>query len=358
VKTIEKYNHEVASHCETGTVRNLLAWAGLKVSEPMVFGIGSGPAFYYLFFAKGPSGFPLIGTRNPPGSVLNNVKKLLNIGVVSRKYRSTRDAITKANELVDSGIPVGVLVDMFYMKYLPSFLQVHAPFHFISLIGRNGDSYAVSDPYHEEIGELPLENLEAAMATHAPMAKDNYIMYIERVPERVDWREAAQRAIRKTCDDNLLPPVVKNVFSFVGVQGIRTYARKIRQWPKKYRGVFLREGILFNAVGFEDQGTGGGAFRLVYGAFLQEISKKFGSSAMNALASEVIHHGKAWRDISRLLIKVGKTIPMDDGEYSDWYRDNGKTLDDQLGEISRLFIERADFEEVFFRKLKKAVSEI
>ena len=68
---IEAYRHQLASHCESGTVRNLFNHSGVDVSEAMVFGIGSGPAFYYLFFAKGPSGLPLVGVRNPPGQITN-----------------------------------------------------------------------------------------------------------------------------------------------------------------------------------------------------------------------------------------------------------------------------------------------
>ncbi len=358
MRTIDTYSHKVASHCETGTLRNLLHWAGLEISEPMIFGLGSGPQFYYLFFAKGPSGFPLIGIRNPPGTIFKNLKKLCKFDIVQTKYRTTEEAVAKANEMIDAGVPVAASVDMFYMKYLPSFLHVHAPFHFIVLMGREGDTYAVSDPYFEPMGELGIENLKAAWATHAPMAKDNLLSYVEGVPQEIDWRRVAKKAITKTCRGMLLPPGIKNIFSFVGIEGMKTYAKKMVLWPKKYEGAFLREGILFAAVGFEDQGTGGGGFRLMYGAFLQEIAEMFDSVAFSELAEQMIDHGTTWRNISRRFIKVGKTVPMKDDEFPAWIAENEARLTESLSEISSLFLERAVFEERFFKDLLRAVSSL
>ncbi len=355
---IENYQHKVASHCESGTVRNLLNHAGIKVSEPMVFGIGSGPAFYYLFFAKGTSGFPLIGVRNPPGKILGNIKKLCKVDIRTKKFRSTDEAIKKANTLIDSNIPVAASVDMFYMKYLPAFLHIHAPFHFIVLAGRDKESYAVSDPYFQGIGELTGENLRAAWETHAPLAKDNFMAYLDTEPASIDWETAVVKGIHKTCRSMILPAGIKHLFSFVGVQGIKLYSKKMTEWPRKYRGVMLREGILFNAVGFEDQGTGGGAFRLMYGAFLQEVAAMFASREIGELADKMIEHGDTWRGISRKFIKVGKKVPQDDDAYENWYAENSAVLSEGLEEIQNDFLKRAAFEDRFFRDLKKAVSRL
>jgi hypothetical protein len=358
LEIISSYRHEVASHCETGTIRNVLRHAGLEVSEPMIFGIGSGPAFYYLFFAKGPSGFPLIGIRNPPGAILKNLKKRCGIGFEVEKPRTTAAAMERADGLIDGGVPVAISVDMFYMEYLPAFLHVHAPFHFIALIGRGEEGYAVSDPYFEPVGTLDRSSLRAAWATHAPMAEDNLLAFVEQLPAEIDWRKVSLEAMRKTCDGMILPPVVRSVFFFVGVTGMRTYARKMLDWPRRHRGSFLREGILFNAVGFEDQGTGGGAFRLMYGAFLQEVAGITGSRALEEKSEEMLEHGRAWRDISRKIIKLGKAVPVYDEEFDDWFVEGERFLDEGLAEVSARFLERADFEQRFFTELKRLVGEL
>ncbi len=358
MKTIHNYTHEVAAHCETGSVRNLIKHAGLEVTEPMIFGIGSGPAFYYLFFVKGPCKFPLIGIRTPPGTILKNVSKLSGIDFFSRQYSNTDKALAKAHELLEANVPVALSVDMFYMKYLPSFLHVHAPFHFIILVGVEGDRYTISDPYFEEIGYLHIDDLRAAWETHAPLAKDNSLFHVKNIPGEIDWKTAVIRGMKRTCKNMILPPVIKNLMFFVGIQGIRTYAKKIRQWPKDYSGVILREGILFNAVGFEDQGTGGGAFRLMYGAFLQEAAELLGSAALVEMADRIIEHGRNWRDISRMLIRLGKKLPTSDEEYNDWIQQNAGMLDDGLGEIAGLFEKAADVEDRFFRDLGRIAADL
>ncbi len=360
MKAIEGYEHRVGVHCETGSLRNLLRFAGLEVSEAMIFGIGSGPAFYYLFFAKGPSTFPLLGIRNNPGSIWKNIAKRWGVEAFHEQLRNQDDALREANLLLDVGRPVSCCVDMFYMKYLPFFLQVHAPAHFIVLIGRDAKQgrYLVSDPYHAEHGELDVETLKAAWAPGATFSKDNMLAWIKRVPPSIDWESAALSAMKETCRNMLLPPGVNKVFFFVGVEGMRAYARALAKWGKKYRGLVLREGLLFNAVSFEDQGTGGGAFRVMYGAFLKEAADLLGSRALADLGDQMAAHGQAWRKFSRKVAVVGKKVPKDDEAYDSWYVKNGAALHDGLRLASDDFLEKADFEAKFFKDLQRVVKDL
>ncbi|NOZ01884.1 MAG: BtrH N-terminal domain-containing protein [Deltaproteobacteria bacterium] len=358
MKAIDGYEHKVASHCETGTLRNLVSFAGMDISEPMVFGIGSGPMFIYLFFAKGPSTLPLIGLRNRPANIFKFVGKLCGIDFRYEKFKNPGAALSRANEWIDRGVPVGVSVDMFYMKYLPIFLRVHAPSHFIVLVGRDDGAYMVSDPYNSELGRLDREDLEAAMDTHAPLARDNFLITVRGIPDGVDWKHAAKKAMKKTVKVMLMPPGIRRLVPFMGIQGMKLYARKVRQWPDRYQGVVLREGILFNAVGFEDQGTGGGAFRLMYGAFLQEAAGLFGSTELEGLAERMIEHGQDWRRLSRKLIEIGKQVPLNDDEYPRWLETHGEGMRSALHEVSERFLEKAAFEERFFKDLDKVVARL
>jgi len=356
MKLVERYAHQPGSHCESGTVRNLLRHAGVEVSEPMVFALGSGPAFYYLFFLKGPSTFPLVALRNTPGSIFKRVSKLCGVELYFKQFSSARKAMRKADKLIDRGVPVAAQVEMFRMKYLPDPMRVRAPFHFVALVGRDAERYAVSDPYHLSVNELERADLEAAWETHAPMAKDNLLVYVRKVPARIDWRRAAIEAMRQTCSTMLLPPGVDRLFFFVGVQGMRTFARQMRRWPARYRGVRLREGILFHAVGFEDQGTGGGAFRLMYGAFLQEAAELLRSPALGELANRFIAHGKDWRKASRAFVELARPIPLEDGQYDAWHAEHSRELQAALDGLAERFLGFADFEADFFRDLRKALS--
>jgi hypothetical protein len=362
MKRIEGFDHRVGIHCETGSMRNMLEFAGLEVSEAMIFGVGSGPAFFYLFFAKGPSTFPLVGIRNAPGGVWKSMAKHCKIGVSLKQYKDQRQAIREANLLVDVGRPVACCVDMFYMKYLPFFLQVHAPAHFIVLVGRDAEArrYLVSDPYSQELGELEEETLAAAWAPGATFSKDNLLAWVKWVPKEheIDWRRAIKGALKETCRNMLLPPVVNKLFFFVGTEGMRAYARDMAKWGRRYRGVALREGVLFNAVAFEDQGTGGGAFRVMYGAFLREASEKLGVPALAELGDEMAAHGQSWRKVSRKIALVGKKVPKKEEEFDGWFAKNEQLVSDGLADASKAFLEKADFEEALFKKLQKVVKDL
>jgi hypothetical protein len=358
MKIIKNYEHKVASHCESGTVRNILKFAGLDVSEPLMFGIGTGIVFGYLFNAKGVSGFPLTALRLPMGVIVNNVAKLCGIKLFSKRFKTTDDAIKKLDELIDIGQPAAACVEMFYMKYLPPFMQVHAPFHFITIIGREGDNYAISDPYSPEIGILERGLLKLAWETHALFSKDNLLVYVENIPENINWKKAVKTGLKRTCFNMLIPPFVSIFLPIFGISGIKMFARQIPNWTRKYSGYALREGMLFTPTILEEQGTGGGAFRFLYAAFLKEASELFNSDALLETAKGMVDVGEKWRDASRHLLKVGKKIPMKNEEYPDWFSKNGKELQDGLVAGKEMFIDVANTEKRVLIQLKKIISSL
>lgn len=358
MKSVPGFEHRIAVHCESGSLQNLLRHAGVTVSEPMIFGIGSGALFYYLWWARGPAKLPLIGVRNPPGDIWRNVRKLCGVDLFTGKLPNVEAALAKANELIDAGIPCTATVDMFRMRYLPGFLRVHAPFHFVILIGRDGDEYLVSDPYMEKLATLSREDLATGWEPRAPMAQDNLLCYLERAPKDVDWKGAALAAIRRTCKDMLPPPGIRQLLWFVGLQGMRTYAKKIRQWPEVLRGVALREAMIFSAISSEDQGTGGASFRLVYAAFLEEVAGLTDSAGLREIGQRFAAHGQEWRSEMRKLIVLAKTVPNDDAEYEGWYAKNAGALADGLAQTSAAMSRFADVEQALFTDLGRVVSQL
>lgn len=357
MKIIKNYKHKVASHCESGIVRNLLNFNGIDVPESIVFGIGAGVDFVYLNFLKYFSPFPLTIVRSQMGKIFKNIEKLCNINFFYKQLKNTDATIKKINDLIDLDIPVAVCVDMFYMKYLPPFMHIHVPFHFITLYGRDENNYAVSDPYFQNVATINTETLKTAISTHAMFSKDNLVTYIVNVPENINWEKAIIKGLRRTCN-KMLPPSIINIYPIMGVTGIKTFAKKILDWPKEYKGIPLREGIIFTATGFEEQGTGGGAFRLIYGAFLQEASKILNLPGLAELAERMVENGKEWREASRKLIKIGKEIPKSNKVFPDWYSKNEKNLFKALSEVSNDYLKRAEIEKMIFNDLKKILKNI
>ena len=79
------FTHHQSAHCENGVASNLLKHIGLTISEPMVFGIGSGLFFVYLPFIK-VNYAPAISYRPMPGQIFNKLAKRLGLTIKRQKF--------------------------------------------------------------------------------------------------------------------------------------------------------------------------------------------------------------------------------------------------------------------------------
>ena len=69
-----EFQHNQSAHCENGVASNLLNYYGLKLSEPMIFGIGSGLLFFYFPWLK-VNQAPAISYRTMPGHIFSKVAR-------------------------------------------------------------------------------------------------------------------------------------------------------------------------------------------------------------------------------------------------------------------------------------------
>ena len=74
------FKHRQSAHCENGVASNLLYFNGVQLSEPMVFGIGSGLLFFYFPWIK-VNEAPAISYRTMPGHIFSKVAKRLGFKV-------------------------------------------------------------------------------------------------------------------------------------------------------------------------------------------------------------------------------------------------------------------------------------
>jgi hypothetical protein len=90
----------------------------------------------------------------------------------------------------------------------------------------------------------------------------------------------------------------------------------------------------------EEIGTGGGGFRFIYAAFLQEASAILGNEKLRELSLEMTKIGDMWRDFAVNASRVYK---------------NRSTQEDVYNTLSKEMLAIADREEIFFRKLKDVI---
>ena len=99
------FEHNQSAHCESGTASNLLRFHGLILSEPMIFGIGSGLFFGHFPFLK-VNGIPGTTYRIFPGLIFSRTCKRLGIKMKKQTFRSETKAMEELDRILEKGMPV------------------------------------------------------------------------------------------------------------------------------------------------------------------------------------------------------------------------------------------------------------
>jgi hypothetical protein len=325
------FQHYQAAHCENGVTSNLLKFYGINLSEPMVFGIGSGFFFSHMPFIK-LNGIAVTSFRILPGWIFDRVTKRLGIRVKRRKFRNPETAMRELDRMIEQGVPVGMLVGVYQLPYFPTEYRFHFNAHNITVFGKEGDRYQVSDPVMEQVESLSYDELmrvRYAQGTYPPKGR---MYYIAEVPAHPDIRPAIIKGIRKTAKDMLTIPV-----PMFGIKGIRYLARRMKKWPGKF-GTKLAAHNLGQVIRMlEEIGTGGAGFRFIYAAFLQESAGILQQPWLNEVSTEMTAAGDMWRDFAVQASRYFKN------------RGNGNVSYDSL---ANLLVNIADKEEQIFTKLR------
>src|ERR1035437_4432087 len=112
------FQHNMAAHCENGVTSNLLRFHGVSLSEPMVFGLGSGLFFSHMPFIK-LNGMAVTSFRPWPGAIFKRVTGLLDIQYNHKKFSNDKQkAMQELDSMLAKGVPVGMLVGVFNLPYL------------------------------------------------------------------------------------------------------------------------------------------------------------------------------------------------------------------------------------------------
>lgn len=326
------FQHRQHAHCESGVTANLLQHNGISISEPMAFGIGAGIFFGHLPFVK-VSGIPGTTFRIWPGYIFKRVTQRLGIKIETRKFSKPEQAMKALDQALAQNIPVGMIAGVYYLDYLPDAFRFHFNAHNLVVYGKQGEQYLVSDPVLSEpsvIGYDALADARFAKGFPEPRGK----MYLVRqVPEQVDFTKAIKDGIRQTCFFMSSPPV-----PWFGVNAISLLARKIEQYPHKFtpRQCSLYLGNIIRMQ--EEIGTGGGGFRFLYAAFLQEASLYTNHQQLGKLSERYTAIGDQWRNFAYSAARICKARNTDLVSYN---------------ELSRQLLDIGEKEKKFFRDLKQ-----
>jgi hypothetical protein len=333
-----EFEHRPAAHCENGVIANLLRFYGFDISEPLIFGMSSGLFFSHIPFVK-LSGMAVTSFRTIPGVLFSRISHLLGFKREIKRFLNQEHAMQKLDEILLSGTPVGCVVGMYYLPYMPIEYRFHFNGHNICVTGKDGDNYTVSDPNAIEkvsISRKDLERVRFSKGGTYPLFGQMY--WIKSVPKELpDLAPIIRKAIRKNCWHMMSQP---KWIPFFGVNGIYYLSKKIRTWEGKMGAKKAALNLAQIVRMSEEIGTGGAGFRYMYAAFLQQSAGITGIAALNDFSQRMTEIGDLWRDFA---YKAARVFKKRQGEQYTY---------DELGDI---LFKIATLEERFFKELRMVV---
>jgi hypothetical protein len=332
-RIIIDFQHRQAAHCENGAASNLLNHQQINLSEPMVFGIGSGLFFSYMPFLK-LNGLPVVSFRPWPGKIFSRVTRRLGIKIQRARFKNQAESMEALDRNLRSGIPTGCIVGVYHLTYFPPAYRFHFNAHNIVVVGKENGEYLISDPTMPGIEKLSYHDLLRVRYAKGTVFTPNGAMYfINGISEGYNLKEAIYKGIHHVCKDMLEIPI-----PLFGVKGIRYMARQMRKWPTKLgdKKASLYMGQVVRML--EEIGTGGAGFRFIYAAFLQEAALELNQPWLNDMSKAMTEVGDRWREFGNIAGRIFKNRAGQEESYIA---------------ASDILLDIADREEKIFRKLKE-----
>jgi len=284
-------------HCETTTLGVLLRHEGIDLSEPMLFGLGSGLSFIY-WDSKG-MGFPFLGGRVKPFELTRNLAAALGLELMVKETTSPRRAWHNVAASIDAGRPVGLQLDSYHLDYFST--NVHFGGHVVAMYGYDEqDAYLVDTGPQGGAVSTSLPGLARARAEHGPMTAKHRSFTLTAPSSPTSPQDRIIPAM-KTCADAFLNPPIANL----GHRGIEMTAKQVPKWLQ--RSDNPPEDLPRAAALMERAGTGGALFRNLYRDFLAECAQLIDSSHLRTGHSLYSEAATLWTQVAELVATAGES---------------------------------------------------
>ncbi len=287
--------HKPAGHCENGVVANMLRFYGFDLPEPLIFGLAYGLFFSHMPFVK-LAGLPVSSFRTFPGVLFSRVTNMLGFKTTTERFLVEENAMKALDKKLNEGVPVGCVVGMYYLPYMP--IEYRFPFngHNICIVGHdeNTDLYTVSDPNCTQKVQISRKDLQKVRFTKGgtyPLFGQMY--YIDKAPKQLpDLKPLVVKSLKQNAWYMTSQP---SILPFFGVNGIDYLAKKMAHWEEKLgaRKAALNLAQIIRML--EEIGTGGAGFRFMYGAYLQQAAQITGEDQLKEFSQRITMIGDKWR---------------------------------------------------------------
>ncbi len=263
--TVPGYVHTPGHHCGSTALRNLLAFHGVEISEEMAFGLGAGACFYYVTIEDAS---PTRWFNGRAARLEESFSELTGAALELRTFEEGDDRAWEAAQAeVDAGNPVLLLTDLYHLEHYGN--SAHFPGHAVVLAGYDEGFVHLSDTGFEELQTTtPIEQLDRARhSTHPAYPLAGHMFTAGGAVTREQLRAAVPAAIERAAREMVASPFGE----FAGLGAVERLAREVAGWPEVAEDWQWCARFGYQVI--ERRGTGGGAFRLMYSRFLEEVGR-------------------------------------------------------------------------------------
>jgi hypothetical protein len=295
--TVKDIDPRGLQHCETTALGVLLRHEGLDLSEPMLFGLGSGLSFIYWDSKSMP--FPFLGGRVKPFELTRNLSARLGLTLLTEETASPRRAWENVATQIDAGRPVGLQLDCYHLDYFHT--KVHFGGHVVAMYGYDDhDAYLVDTDQQGGAVRTSRSTLALARAERGPMTAKNRSFTITLPTHAPSWQTQIIPAIKDCAEAFLTAPITN-----LGHRGIEKAAKQLPKWLT--RTTNPQQDLPQAALLMEKGGTGGALFRALYRDFLNECTHLIDNDNLHTAHKLYTEAALLWTAVSTLITKAGET---------------------------------------------------
>ncbi|MCE9669669.1 molybdopterin-dependent oxidoreductase [Myxococcus stipitatus] len=305
---LKNFSPRPGEHCETSTLRMMLAHEGLVLSESTLFGLGAGLDFKLWPSPEPRRVMPIASGRIDSGHVARSAAERLGVELVVQEAEDPALAREQLEAILRGGRVAGLKLDIFHLDYFKT--RRHFAAHYVALYGLDSGSALVVDTAQQG-GEhrVSLEHLEKARDSREGFqASRNLSMYVERLPPSPSGGDAGRAiplatwmaAIRE-CAGNFLAERPVDC----GPSGMRRVAMAMARWSDAFDDP--REVVSGIAHFWRFAGTGGANFRRLYREFLAEGGRRFDKPVFRDAVADFDRIVQDWDVVIDGLMTYGRT---------------------------------------------------
>lgn len=287
----------IGQHCETTATGTLLEQLGIKMSEPMLFGLGEGLGF--IIWNMKTMDFPFIGGRIKTDLVTKNIAKNLGLKLIVKETTSANKAWSSVKELLDNNKAVGLKLDCHHLEYFSN--PIHFAGHYVAIIGYDETyAYLIDTAQQGTSVKTSLASLEKARSEKGPMSSKNLYYTLDKTEDIVTIKDAVINAIKNNALAYLNPPI-KNL-TYKGIIKASDEIIKCFEASKNIKEEFNTSAMLM-----ERAGTGGAIFRNLYRDFLKEAGEITQNETVYKTHDLFNQVTSDWSNVIELFENIGQT---------------------------------------------------